>query len=217
MADTGIEIEGSPADRRRERVRSLILQAAEQVFREEGEDGLSIRRLADEVDYSPAAIYKYFGSKSELVEELKNAFFGKLLDAMDQHDRSGDFINFFIEGLMLYVSTAMSSPHHYSAAFTLLDDRDEAEAVPSDMPCSKKDIAFQRLLAMVEEGIELGALRSDIAPDMIAKSLWASAHGLVMIATHFPGFPQNLPVPSDTTLDAFIRFHCEQAVAGFKS
>ena len=54
----------SPAERRRLRVRGAILDAAEKVFAEEGETGLSIRRIADEIDYSPAAIYKYFSSYS---------------------------------------------------------------------------------------------------------------------------------------------------------
>jgi len=38
----------------------------ERVFAKEGEAGLSIRRfLAEEIDYSPSAIYKYFGSKED--------------------------------------------------------------------------------------------------------------------------------------------------------
>ena len=69
----------TPAERRRIRVRGAILEAAERVFAVEGEAGLSIRRIADEIDYSPAAIYKYFGSKDELIDELKEAFFGRIL------------------------------------------------------------------------------------------------------------------------------------------
>ncbi len=37
--------EESPAERRRQRVRTAILDAAERVFSNEGEAGLSIRRL----------------------------------------------------------------------------------------------------------------------------------------------------------------------------
>ena len=64
----------TPASRRREKVRQTILEAAERVFAEEGYEGLSIRRLAEEIDYSPSAIYKYFASKTELVGCLKEAF-----------------------------------------------------------------------------------------------------------------------------------------------
>ena len=69
----------SPAERRRHKIRARILSAAEQVFAREGVDGLSIRRLAENIDYSPAAIYKYFKSKDELVDELKETFFGLIL------------------------------------------------------------------------------------------------------------------------------------------
>ena len=44
------ESEVSPAERRRLRVREAILDAAERVFAQEGEAGLSIRRIADEIE-----------------------------------------------------------------------------------------------------------------------------------------------------------------------
>ena len=73
--DSDYPLEQTPATRRRNKVREAILAAAERMFAKEGESGLSIRRLAEEIDYSPSAIYKYFGSKEELLEELKDSFF----------------------------------------------------------------------------------------------------------------------------------------------
>ena len=48
----------SPAERRRRKVRDAIVSAAEEIFAEEGEAGLSMRRIAERIDYSPAALYK---------------------------------------------------------------------------------------------------------------------------------------------------------------
>ena len=74
----------SPAQRRRNKVRARILSAAERVFAREGASGLSIRRLAETIDYSPAAIYKYFSSKDELVDELKETFFELILENVNR-------------------------------------------------------------------------------------------------------------------------------------
>lgn len=82
----------TPSERRRARTRSSTLKATEQVFVKEGEEGLSIRRLAEAIDYSPAAIYKYFVSKNELIDELKEVFFAQILEnARALKNHPGDF------------------------------------------------------------------------------------------------------------------------------
>ena len=44
-------------------------------------------------------------------------------------------------------------------------------------------------LRLIEEGVEIGAFRSDIDPSLAAKSVWASMHGLTMMIVHIPTFP----------------------------
>ncbi|MEL7482131.1 MAG: helix-turn-helix domain-containing protein, partial [Pseudomonadota bacterium] len=98
----------SPAERRRLRVRQAILDAAERVFAEDGEAGLSIRRLADEIDYSPGAIYKYFQSKQELVDELKESFFARILEQVeDVPDDTGPFLDYSRRCIETYIRTAL--------------------------------------------------------------------------------------------------------------
>jgi AcrR family transcriptional regulator len=43
--------------------RSLILEAARKVFENEGLDGASLRAIAAEAGYTPAALYFHFDSK----------------------------------------------------------------------------------------------------------------------------------------------------------
>ena len=47
---TDLSLDPTPAERRRLKVRGAIIDAAERVFALEGESGLSIRRLAEEID-----------------------------------------------------------------------------------------------------------------------------------------------------------------------
>src|SRR6202171_6783200 len=57
---------------RRAENRSVILDAAERVFSEDGLRTGSLRRIADLSGYSTAAIYKFFDSKHHLVTETLN-------------------------------------------------------------------------------------------------------------------------------------------------
>ena len=57
---------------RRAENRSVILDAAERVFSEDGLRTGSLRRIADLSGYSTAAIYKFFDSKQHLVAEVLN-------------------------------------------------------------------------------------------------------------------------------------------------
>ncbi len=57
-------------ERDREAVRRLILDAARELFVKEGFDNVSIRKIAERIEYSPAAIYGYFPSKDDIFFSL---------------------------------------------------------------------------------------------------------------------------------------------------
>ena len=53
-------------ERDREAVRRSILDAARDLFVAEGFENVSIRKIAERIEYSPAAIYGYFPSKDDI-------------------------------------------------------------------------------------------------------------------------------------------------------
>src|SRR6476620_12296831 len=53
-------------ERDREAVRRAILDAARELFVAEGFQHVSIRKIAERIEYSPAAIYGYFPSKDDI-------------------------------------------------------------------------------------------------------------------------------------------------------
>ncbi|MEZ5945632.1 MAG: TetR/AcrR family transcriptional regulator [Hyphomonas sp.] len=220
--DTDYAPEGTPADRRRQKVRDSILAAAERVFAREGESGLSIRRLADEIDYSPSAIYKYFGSKEELLEELKDAFFKRLLI---QVDRVSAALTTFDERartcVTTYVETAIERPHHYAAAFSSVAAEDDpAERVPvswEDFIQSRKGRAFKILVDMVEEGQANGTFDASLSPVVAAKSVWAASHGLALLLIHIPKFAGMQPCGGNLSREAFVAFHADIIMRGLSA
>src|SRR5690606_35234074 len=63
-------IHETPAERRKKAQEARILDAALAIVAEGGLDALSIKAIAERADYSPAALYRYFASKDELVAAL---------------------------------------------------------------------------------------------------------------------------------------------------
>src|SRR5437667_9944005 len=71
-------------ERDREAVRRAILDAARDLFVTEGYNNVSIRKIAERIEYSPAAIYSYFPSKDDIFFELAEEGFRLLSDPTRQ-------------------------------------------------------------------------------------------------------------------------------------
>jgi AcrR family transcriptional regulator len=198
----------TPAERRKRKVRDSIIEAAETVFAEEGEAGLSMRRLAERIDYSPAAIYKYFNSKDELLATIREQFFERLMvrlqetAAIERRDREG-----FLACLRAYVQTGIENPNHYRMAFGSFESSKPQEGTLGYE-------ASSRFTMMIQDMIEKGVLRN-VDPELASRSVWASVHGLTSLMTAIPDFPQCPDCDSHPlSREDMIEFHAEQIVRG---
>ena len=68
-------------ERRRERTRNLLLDAAEQVFAQRGFEGASLDEIAETAGYTRGAIYKHFRGKEDLFLEANRRFNERYLQA----------------------------------------------------------------------------------------------------------------------------------------
>jgi AcrR family transcriptional regulator len=73
-------------ERDREAVRRAILDAARELFVAEGFQHVSIRKIAERIEYSPAAIYGYFPSKDDIFFALAEEGLRLLGDPDAVHD-----------------------------------------------------------------------------------------------------------------------------------
>ena len=64
--------------RSREHTRTGILLTAKDIARREGWQGVSMRKIADAIEYSAPIVYEYFNSKDVLLNEIRNEGFRHL-------------------------------------------------------------------------------------------------------------------------------------------
>ncbi|MDQ3606837.1 MAG: TetR/AcrR family transcriptional regulator [Gemmatimonadota bacterium] len=69
-------------EREKEQLRTRIIEAARDIVSEKGLDALSMRAIAERIEYSPATIYLYFKDKDELVREVVVAGFQRMSECM---------------------------------------------------------------------------------------------------------------------------------------
>ena len=170
-------------------LRQEILDAASELFAKDGYENVSMRRVADKIEYSPTTIYLYFRDKAELLEQVCQETFARLSQVMVRIlEQPGDPVERLKRGLVAYIKFGLENPHHYRATFMTpipegFDIEKHAKADSAGMQ------AFDFLRRGVGDCIAAGKFRSaDL--ELVSQTLWAGIHGVTsLLITHCEGFP----------------------------
>lgn len=77
-------------EREKEALRTRIVEAARDIVSEDGLDALSMRAIAERIEYSPATIYLYFRDKEELLREVVAAGFERMAEGVQREMREAE-------------------------------------------------------------------------------------------------------------------------------
>ncbi len=193
-------------EREREEIRRKILDAAHELFAKEGYDRVTMRAVAEAIEYSPTAIYHYFEDKDDLVEALCEADFAKLLGALLQGVLSADPVERIRQLGLAYTRFGATHPNHYRFMFMTTAKLKDHKLQPSDPGWQ----AFGVLQSAVREAVASGRL-IDGNVDTMTQVLWASIHGAVALLVTYG--PEQFPVvpPAPDLLEQTV----ENALRGF--
>src|SRR5436190_5979190 len=90
--------------REKQELREEILDAARQLFIHEGFENVSMRKIADKIEYSPTTIYLYFQDKADLLDCVCEQTLSRLNDTLDQiRQRLSDPYERLRAGLRAYI------------------------------------------------------------------------------------------------------------------
>ena len=73
-------------EREKEAMRELIISTAKEIIADEGFDNVSIRKIANKIEYSPSIIYHYFKDKDEIMNTVMNSGYMKIVRAVSISD-----------------------------------------------------------------------------------------------------------------------------------
>ena len=167
----------SLTDTKKEDMKARILDAAMDLFREKGYEGISIRNIAERISYSPGAIYLYYKDKSELFYALSFEAAAVKRDHLMPSMALTDPWERLIDFGRRYIDFGMKHPDLYDLLFLTRAPMEYIE----NQECWTLGIATHSFFVQtVQDCVEQRYFKSTDA-QAIAYTLWCHAHGLVSL------------------------------------
>ncbi len=174
-------------ERQKESLRREILDASREILRAEGYANLSMRRIAERIEYSPTTIYLYFKNKDDIlfhlcVEALERQF--EVMSAAGSDEASPllrlraalrAYIDFGLTEPDRYRITFMADLSRYVSTASILEQGGVADKL-IELMCQKVHDA------LVEAGCKRDA-------KSVFQALWGHCHGIVSLLIAHPDFP----------------------------
>ena len=101
-------------ERRQERTRQDILSAAITIIAEQGADNLSLREIARRIDYSPAALYRFFENKEQIIDAVCSEASERLTVSLSSVPQTLPVRDYLAELGMAYIRFAKNYPQHFT-------------------------------------------------------------------------------------------------------
>lgn len=172
------------ADRRareRNELQDKILDAARELFARHGYEAVTLRKIAEAIEYTPATIYGHFKHKDDLIRSLCTRDFDEFSARLAKLAVVADPIERIRQLGHGYIQFALEHPQHYRLMFmspaNLEHDADELERKGDP----HRD-GYAALKLSVQQALDQRRFRESFNDaDLIAQTFWAAVHGVASL------------------------------------
>lgn len=177
----------SLAPEQQAQMREKILSCAQRRFAEQGVEAVSMRRIAQDVGCSPMALYRYVGSKQEILRHIWAGFFEALFAELEQiaaaTPEPADRLRALCAGYLRYWTR---HPEQFCMIFLNVDHTSDSEQhfVDSSDVIERFGL-FEQALQQAQLG---GEVRAGDAR-LMGEVLMAGLNGLLLHVVTIPEYP----------------------------
>ncbi len=190
-------------EREKTELRERILDAARSIVRREGFGALTVRKIAEAIEYAPGTLYLYFENRDAIARELSFEGFRKLLETFGPAEAIRDPLARLEVIGRAYVRFGMENPETYRLIF--MEDPQLTTAVFKAAGDDPGQRAYRALVEPLEQLRDGGRLRRGADVQALADTLWSVVHGIVSLKLTCPGFPVTPVEPLvDTAMRTFL-------------
>lgn len=169
-------------EREKQETRSKIMDAARTLFMDKGYEGVSMRQIAQAIEYTPTTIYGHFQDKEELFLEICHEDFAQLAQTFVKAAKIADPIERLRKIGHIYIEFGVENPNHYRTMFMTAHPPVSEEVTRLMGKGNPEEDAYEFLRATVAEAMAAGAFREDLKDvDLIAQTVWAGVHGVISL------------------------------------
>lgn len=163
-------------EREKANLRRAILDAARELFVTEDFHAVSMRKIAEKIEYSPTAIYLYFKDKEEILMHLAAEGFAMLADRFEALDTPNP-IERLRQGGRIYLDFARTQTQYFQIMFQI-----GPKLMPDDSEdCLQKASfglrTFGFIVSCVQEANRMSLLRPFAGEQIVSHVIWAQIHG----------------------------------------
>jgi len=160
--------------RERETVRRKILNAARTLFLNEGYANVSMRKIAEQIEYSPGAIYSYFTSKEDIFFALAEEGLQFVRAHCAAASRASSPVDRVREAMWRFYTFSKDQPEYFSLIFV-------DSAVPRISRDWERFSSMRELRSEVEHDIQQcideGVFPRVESSGAVFRILWTAAYG----------------------------------------
>lgn len=166
-------------------LREALVEAALRLIEEKGPQGFTMAEAARLAGVSPAAPYRHFKGREDLIEEVARRGFEMFSDRLEHAyagGRPSPLAAFFATG-RAYLDFARAQPGHYIAMF------ESGVSLAGDPDLARASARAQAVLVQAAERLTAHLPAGKRPPaGMVANHVWALSHGVVeLFARGAPG------------------------------
>ena len=182
-------------------LKEALIRAALQLIAEKGPAGFTFAEAARFAGVSPAAPYRHFRDRDDLLADVARRGFEQFADALTKawDDGRPDPMTAFERMGRAYLAFAQSEPAYYSAMFEAgIAPNTSAElAAAGDRAFATMRLACERIVARLP-----AAKRPPVL--MVALHVWSLSHGIASLFGRGDAARRPLPMSSDELLEAGV-------------
>lgn len=165
-------------DTERQQLRTLIIDAARELFVSRGVEAVTMREIAKRIGYSATSIYHHFADKEAVLRAICDTDFLALATSLKNLLLIVNPVDRLYALGRGYAAFALLNPNHYRMMF--MTQRTPSDPAQSSLQQNnaEQDAYFQ-LKSVVSDVHAAGQFRPDLQDaDLIAQTIWAGMHGV---------------------------------------
>ena len=194
-------------DRERQAVTASILDAARDLFIAEGYQSVSIRKIAERIEYSPAAIYSYYASKDDIFLALAAEGFHRLDDKVRAAMTTADPLENVRGCWWAFYEFSQEQPAYFQLMFV---DRSVPRITQQWEGFEFLQQMLTNAVTAIQTAIDAGVFPKTLSPNAAMHMLWASLIGPAIV-----GLRHRLASGED--YDALARDVLNATIAGLQA
>ncbi len=167
-------------EREKNEMQEKILLSASEIMKSEGIEGISIRKIAEKIEYSPAIVYHYFKDKEDIINNLILNNYQKILNVLSSSEKHGNNPEELLrQKLQNFIEVAVSMGEEYKI-FMVSGSPEILSRTSVLYKNASADRPAVELLSKCLREILSGSKYDDIRVELVAQVIWASTFGLIL-------------------------------------